>query len=441
MVGDEIRSRIRSNAVRSALLVAGFPFVLPTVLYVLILVILTVFGYRYALPISSKVFVYSAIAMVVITIAWLPIGYLINQWVIDKATGARLLSRAENPRLWELLEGLCATAGMRVPALRIIETDALNAFASGLREGQYSVTVTRGLVEALTDDEMEAVLGHELTHIRNHDVRLLVVAMVLVGIVPMVHDVLMKIYWGFIIGLLSIYRAGFTLMRNPGAKLLAELSYGTLFLVGKVIAYAVGLVATTASLIVHFALSREREFMADAGAAELTGKPEAMIAALRKISGNSTLETTLQGVRAMCFDNAVFGFGGLFATHPPIDRRIDALTRLIGMPPQAPSSPKLAAFGASRAPEEPRPSAAPNAPEPVAPDPATVARYRLLILGGHPELLDAGGRQEFYGRLRDAVQQARQRNPAISEVQAAQASLCLELAIEEIEAGLLRRGG
>lgn len=219
MVGDELRSTIRGNAVRSALLVAGFPFVLPGILFVSLMTLLAVLGHRDAFVVSTRAFVYSAVAMVVITLAWLPIGYLINQWVIDKATGARLLTRGENRRLWEIFERLCTTAGMRLPALRVIDTDALNAFASGLREGQYSVTVTRGLIETLNDDEMEAVLGHELTHIRNHDVRLLVVAMVLVGIVPMVHDVVMKVYWALIMGLLNFYRAMFTLMPVPFAKL------------------------------------------------------------------------------------------------------------------------------------------------------------------------------------------------------------------------------
>jgi heat shock protein HtpX len=437
MVGDELRSAVRSNAIRTAVLVAGFPFVLPSVLFVSFLAVLTVFGHLDAFSVASKTFVVSAMVMVVITLAWLPIGYLINQWVIDKATGARLLSRSENRRLWEIFERLCTTAGMRLPALRIIDTDSLNAFASGLREGQYSVAVTRGLLNTLTDDEMEAVLGHELTHIRNHDVRLLVVAIVLVGLVPMVHDVVMKVYWAVIMGILNLYRAIMTVM--PFGKLIVEVTYGGVYWAGKLIAYAIGLVSTMASLLIHFAISRQREFMADAGAADLTGKPEAMIAALRRISGNSTLETTLEGVRAMCFDNAAVGLGGWFATHPPIDERIEALQRLIASPAEQRSQPRPAPT-ASLHTDEPRSSPPQEEPSRREPDPSTVARYRLLILGGHPELLKFEGRQELYRRLRGAVEQARQRNPAISEVEAAQAALCLDLAIEEIELDIIRRG-
>ncbi len=439
MVGDELRNTVRNNAIRTALLVAGFPFVLPSVLFVAVLTVLTVLGQRDALTVASRAFFLSAVVMVVITVAWLPIGYLINQWVIDKATGARLLTRSENRRLWESFERLCTTAGMRLPALRIIETDGLNAFASGLRDGQYSVTVTRGLVDTLNDDEMQAVLGHELTHIRNHDVRLLVVAIVLVGIIPMVHDVLMKVYWAFIMGILNLYRAIMTVMPVPFGKLILEVTYGGVYWAGKLVAYGIGLVSTTASLLIHFAISRQREFMADAGAAELTGKPEAMIAALRRISGNSTLETALEGVRAMCFDNAAVGLGGWFATHPPIEDRIEALQRLIASPAEGPSRSRPA-FATPLHAEEPRPGPPHDDLSPQEPDPATVARYRLLILGGHPELLDFGGRQELYRRLRGAVQQALQRNAAISEIEAAQAALCLDRAIEEIEAEIIRRG-
>ena len=95
--------------------------------------------------------------------------------IIDAITGAQLVDRKAEPRLWNLLENLCISRGITMPALRIIETPQRNAFASGIRKSQYSVTVTRGLMEALDDAELEAVLAHELTHIRNRDVQLLVI--------------------------------------------------------------------------------------------------------------------------------------------------------------------------------------------------------------------------------------------------------------------------
>ena len=98
------------------------------------------------------------------------------------ATGAKGVSRAEAPKLYNVLENLCISRGLPMPALQIIETPALNAYASGLREGQYTVAVTRGLVDTLADDELEAVLAHELTHIRNRDTQLMVIAVIFAGI-------------------------------------------------------------------------------------------------------------------------------------------------------------------------------------------------------------------------------------------------------------------
>ncbi len=466
MEDGDVRKAARNNAIRSVLLVAGFPLVLPAVVFVLLLCALLVFGRHDAFAVASTAFFDVLIAMVVFTVGWLPIGYLLNQWIIDKATGARMLGRSEYPQLWRIFEGLCAKCGMRLPALRIIDTDMLNAYASGLSEGRYSVTVTRGLIDALNDEEMAGVLAHELTHIRNHDVRLLVVATVLVGTIPMLHDLVMKAFWAIVMGILNLYRAIFTLLPLPGAKLLVELSYTALFWVGKIVAYVIGFVGTVSSLIIHFALSREREFMADAGAVEITGMPHAMISALRKISGNSTLDTAIDGVRAMCFDSAAFGWGGLFATHPPIEKRIEAIARLA----QAMSKPEPLRPPRVTAPEPPRPPALPGAITPQAAqhamffapprgvstaappsaalppiDPATVSRYRQLVLRARPEGLSIEGRKQLYSRLRQAVQNGQQSNPTLTVAQLAFAKVCLDEAIRQIETsiatGSLRAAG
>ena len=429
MVATDTRQAVRLNTLKSALLVAGFPFVLPSLIFVVAATALTVVGRHDALVIAVRSFSICLWIMAAVTIIWLPIGYFINQWVIDRATGARLLNRSALPDLWDTFAALCDKCQIRMPVLRIIETEVLNAFASGLAEGRYSVTVTRGLYDALNRDEMEAVLAHELTHIRNHDVRLLVVAMVMVGTIPMVHNVIMKVYWALIMGLLTIYRAAFRLLKVPLARLIFELGYGGMFLAGKVIAYAIGLVATVCSLVIHFALSRQREFMADAGAVAISGKPDALIGALRKISGTATLDTTIVGLRAMCFESAAFGWFGLFATHPPIEERIQAVARLSRAAPVA------------RALEPARPSArmrigvAPNDPSQTGQrfDPATVERYRLLLLRGNPDLLNAIEREHLYRRLRQAVQNGQQTNAALTDAQIAYALGCLEAAIGTIE--------
>src|SRR5712691_6689285 len=117
------------------------------------------------------------------TAVWIVIAYWFHQSMIDAVTGGREVSRQEQPRLYNLLENLCISRGITVPKLKVIEDASLNAFATGMNDRQYSITVTSGLVDALDDAEVESVLGHELTHIRNGDVRMLVVAVIIAGVI------------------------------------------------------------------------------------------------------------------------------------------------------------------------------------------------------------------------------------------------------------------
>ena len=117
------------------------------------------------------------------TAIWIGVAYQFHQKLIDAITGGHEVTREEEPRLYNLLENLCISRGITMPKLKVMESDALNAFATGLNEQQYSITVTTGLLKALDNEEIEAVLGHELTHIRNGDVRMLVIAVVIAGVI------------------------------------------------------------------------------------------------------------------------------------------------------------------------------------------------------------------------------------------------------------------
>ncbi|HEX9070712.1 MAG TPA: M48 family metalloprotease, partial [Pseudolabrys sp.] len=129
------------------------------------------------------------------TVIWIAIAYKFHQRMIDAVTGAQPVTRQEEPRLYNLLENLCISRGITMPTLRIADDDALNAFATGLNEKQYSITVTRGLMNALNDAELEAVLGHELTHIRNGDVRMLVIAVVIAGAISFFGELVFRIFF------------------------------------------------------------------------------------------------------------------------------------------------------------------------------------------------------------------------------------------------------
>jgi heat shock protein HtpX len=204
-----------------------------------------------------------------------------------------------------------------MPKLKVMDSDALNAFATGMNEKQYSITVTSALRDRLNDQELEAVLGHELTHIRNGDVRMLVIAVVIAGVISFFAELVFRLMFQ---GGLS-FRSGRASSdrKSGGAAGIAIL-----------IAIALIAIAWILSIVIRLALSRQREFLADAGSVELTKNPDAMIMALRKIEGRGELPGANSAVMEMCIDNPREGFGELFDTHPPIDKRIEALVKYAG---------------------------------------------------------------------------------------------------------------
>jgi len=250
------------------------------------------------------------------TALWIFLAYRFNQSMVDMVTGGREVTRQEEPRLYNLLENLCISRGITMPKLKIVETPALNAFASGMNEKQYSVTVTSGLVQALDDAELEAVLGHELTHIRNGDVRMLVIAVIIAGVISFFAEMFFRMF----------FYARWSGGRSSGDSDRGKGGGG----IAIVIAIALIALAWFLSVVIRFALSRKREYLADAGSVELTKNPDAMISALRKIENRGDLEGATSGVMEMCIDNPRSGFENLFDTHPPVDARVDALVRFAG---------------------------------------------------------------------------------------------------------------
>src|SRR5690348_3906599 len=186
-------------------------------------------------------------------LVWIVIAYYFHQSMIDAVTGARPVTREEEPRVYNLLENLCISRGITMPTLRVADDDALNAFATGLNQKQYSITVTRGLMEALDDAELEGVLGHELTHIRNGDVRMLVIAVVIAGVISFFGEMVFRLFFQA-----SFYGGFGGRRRDDGGR---RGGAG----IAIVIAIALIVVAWVLSVVIRFALSRQREFLADAG--------------------------------------------------------------------------------------------------------------------------------------------------------------------------------
>lgn len=241
---------------------------------------------------------------------WFIIAWFFHTRMVRSLAHSHPVTRQQEPELYNLLENLCIAQGMAMPKLEIIETHARNAFASGIDSKTYTVTVTRGLMNSLTKDELEGVLAHELTHIIHGDVRLLIITIIFTGMVGFAA----QMAW-------SSLRHGFVYSgknrKNGG---------GTLILLGILIVLWIGYFAT---LLMRFALSRSREYMADAGAISMTKNPEAMMRALLRIAGKDQIPAAPADIALMCIENRA-PFLGLFATHPPIEARVKALSDLTG---------------------------------------------------------------------------------------------------------------
>lgn len=251
---------------------------------------------------------------------WFLIAYFSNTSMVRAATHARPLERRENPRVYNIVENLCMTCGMDMPMINVVDDPQLNAFASGIDKKSYTVTVTTGLLDLLNDEELAGVIGHELTHIRNRDTRLLITSIVFVGIVSTIMSIVVRMLFNtFIYGGSSDRREG----KNGGASMVVIMLIGV---VCCIIAYFF-------TLLTRFAISRKREYMADAGGAELCGNPLALASALRKISGNPGLQDVEREDVAQLFIVHEQGltsgiqsfFSQMFATHPDTARRIEIL--------------------------------------------------------------------------------------------------------------------
>ena len=259
---------------------------------------------------------------------WFIIAYCANTAIIRHATHAKPVERKENLRVYNIVENLCIAGGIEMPQINIIQDSGMNAFASGIDIPSFTITLTTGLIEKLDDRELSAVVGHELTHIKNRDTRLMVVCIVFVGIFATIQTVSLKLMSAMI----HTPRRSSRRDRNSGR---AD-AYLILILLLVFIWSSIGYVFTW---FTRLAISRKREYVADAGGAELCGDPLALASALRKISNDPGLMSVQRNDIAQLyvihpdeeFDNNM-GLKGwvakaniMFCTHPDTPERIRLL--------------------------------------------------------------------------------------------------------------------
>ena len=334
MAAYGLYTHIASNKFRSMLLLAGLFLLIYVLVYAGALIAEVVIrsdaSVDYYLRAASRDLIKAFPYATGIAALWIVIAYFFHQNMIDAVTGGEDVTRKQQPRFYNLLENLCISRGIPMPKLKVMDSPALNAFASGLNRRQYSVTVTTGLLKTLNDQEIEAVLGHELTHIRNGDVQLMVIAVIIAGVVGFFGELFFRMFtnlsWNSSGGSWSSSSSRSSSSSDGDSK--SSGGGGAIIVV--IIAVALIMLAWLLSQVVKLALSRSRELLADAGSVELTKNPDAMISALRKIENRGELPGATSAVMELCFDNPREGFADLFATHPSVDSRVKALVQFAG---------------------------------------------------------------------------------------------------------------
>lgn len=233
-------------------------------------------------------------------------AYFFSDSIALSMAGARAVTKEEETGYYNLVENLTIATGLPMPKLHVIETPAMNAFATGRDPKHASIAVTRGLLEKLDKRELEGVLAHELSHIKNFDIRLMTIVVVLVGIIAMLTQ------YSFRFG-------GGNRDNNKGGGAIIAI-------VGIVLVILAPIIAN----IIKFAVSRQREYLADASAAYITRYPGALASALQKISIDPNVVPHANSATAHLFiSDPLKSFGsrvsGLFSTHPPVEERIARL--------------------------------------------------------------------------------------------------------------------
>ena len=350
MAAYGLYTHIASNKVRSMLLLAGLFLLIYVLVFAgaLVAEALTHSGQSvdYYLTRAARDLIAAFPWATIIAALWIVIAYFFHQNMIDAVTGGESVTRQQQPRLYNLLENLCISRGIPMPKLKVMDSPALNAFASGLNQRQYAVTVTSGLLAALNDQEIEAVLGHELTHIRNGDVQLMVIAVIIAGVVGFFGELFFRMFTN-----LSWNSSGRSSSSSSASSDRDSKGAGGAIL-AVIIAVVLILLAWLLSQVVKLALSRSRELLADAGSVELTKNPDAMITALRKIENRGELPGATSAVMELCVDNPREGFADLFATHPSVDNRVKALVQFAGGHDPGPLALPSDSADASDQPEE-----------------------------------------------------------------------------------------
>ena len=292
-------SQIDSNKRKTIVLMAMFIIVIIALGYL--------FNYYYGDQ-SYGILIIAVIIAIVMSLT----SYFSGDKIALATAGAKQIDKEANPYVYRMVENLCITAGTPTPKVHIIEDSAINAFATGRDPEHASIAITQGAIDKLTNEELEGVIAHELSHIKNYDIRLMMVVIVCVGIITLLADFFIR---------MRFYGGGKSKGNNKAG--------GIIILVGIILAILSPLFAK----LIQLAISRKREYLADASGAMLTRFPEGLANALEKIKQEAqplkkANHATAHLYIASPWTGTKKSFIHLTSTHPPIDQRIDKLRKM-----------------------------------------------------------------------------------------------------------------
>lgn len=269
-------------------------------------------------PLWSRLGLFAAALMAVVSVGWSMVSLAFGDKMVLTMANAKEIDKADAPQLYNVVEEMALAAGVPMPRVMILETDALNAFATGNRVGHGTIVVTRGLLDTLSRDELQGVVAHEMAHLANLDTRYMVIVGVTVGLIALVCDMLLRsMAWG------GSGRRSSSDKKGSGTGLLI------------ILLIVVAIFAPLAAKAVQMAVSRQREYLADATSVQFTRNPNGLISALGKLADKAApFPGASRATQHLFIVNPVQTFtrksSALLATHPDVADRIARLRNLGG---------------------------------------------------------------------------------------------------------------
>ena len=303
---------IAKNRAKTILIIIGFVFFLSLIGYFVGMY----FDYRYGMGVSYSVAL-MVIALIIALFASFG-SYYFSDRIVLSMTGARPVSREDDPRLYYMVEGLSIAAGLPTPSIYTIYDQGMNAFATGRNPKKGVIVFTKGLLENLNDEELKGVISHELAHIKNYDILLGTIIVVLVGTVSIIANIMARL---FLFG--GRGRRSTRSSRSGGILMIALLVIGIVFII----------ISPVVATVIKMALSRNREYLADSTGALISRYPPGLASALKKISRHSEVRTASSATAHLFISNPLgeksrVMFKSLFNSHPPIKERIERLNEM-----------------------------------------------------------------------------------------------------------------